>query len=79
MVQFVDITVESYEDDQEFFVRAESSVISEILSAQSLDVQTVSGATFSSNGIIEAVANALNVTFENPNGDAPAHGGHGGN
>lgn len=75
----VDITVESYEDDQEFFVRAESSVISEILSAQSLDVQTVSGATFSSNGIIEAVANALNVTFENPNGDAPAHGGHGGN
>lgn len=75
----VDITVESYEDDQEFFVRVESSVIREILSAQSLDVQAVSGATFSSNGIIEAVANALNVTFENPNGDAPAHGGHGGN
>ena len=75
----VDITVESYEDDQEFFVRAESRVISEILSAQSLKVQTVSGATFSSNGIIEAAANALNVTFENPNGDAPAHGGHGGN
>lgn len=71
----VDITVESYEDDQEFFVRAESSVISEILSAQSLDVQAVSGATFSSNGIIEAVANALNVAFENPNGDAPRMAG----
>lgn len=72
-----DITIESYQDDEQFFTRAESTIISEILSAQSLDVQTVSGATFSSNGIIEAVANALNVTFENPNATAPAHGGHG--
>lgn len=54
-----DITVTSYQDDYPFFSRAESGVISEILSSQSIDVSTVSGATFSSNSIIEAVANAL--------------------
>ena len=49
-----DITVTSYQDDRQFFTRAESGVISEILSAQSINVSTVSGATFSSNSIIEA-------------------------
>ena len=56
------ITVESCRDDSEFFERARSSVISEILSSQSTDVQTVSGATYSSRGIMQAVANALGVT-----------------
>lgn len=41
--------------------KAESTVIEEILSSQSVDVTPVSGATFSSNGIIEAVSNALNL------------------
>lgn len=62
-----EITVLSYKDDDEFFNRAKSAVISSILSAQSIDVSAVSGATFSSNGIIEAVADALGVNFENPN------------
>lgn len=56
-----DITVTSYQDDEKFFNRAQSSVISAILSAQSTDVDTVSGATYSSNSIIEAVANALGL------------------
>ena len=56
------ITVESYRDDDEFFNRAKNTVISEIISAQSTDVQTVSGATYSSRGIIQAVANALGIT-----------------
>jgi len=30
-------------------------------------VQTVSGATFSSNGILEAVADALDLEYSNPN------------
>ena len=30
-------------------------------------MSTVSGATFSSNGILEAVADALNIDFTNPN------------
>lgn len=75
-----DITVVSYEDDDAFFTRAESTMIEEILEAQSLDVSCVSGATFSSNGILEAVANALQVSFENPNQSSAGagKGGHGG-
>lgn len=61
------IDVTSYQDDREYFVRAESSVISSIINTQSIDVSTVSGATFSSNGIIEAVADALSIDFTNPN------------
>ena len=65
--RITDITVTSYQDDDRFFSRAQSSIISEILSSQSTDVSTVSGATFSSNGLIEAVSNALSVEFVNPN------------
>ena len=62
-----DIVVDYYEDDDHFFESAESSVISDIIDTQSTDVSTVSGATFSSNGIIEAVADALDIEFTNPN------------
>lgn len=61
------ITIESHQEDEQYFVRAESTIISEIINEQSLDVQTVSGATMSSNGIIDAVANALNISYTNPN------------
>ena len=54
-----DIQVVSYEDDAPFFDRAASSVISDILSSQSPQVNAVSGATYSSNGIMSAVADAL--------------------
>lgn len=54
-----DITIRSYEDDDAFFTRAQDTVINEIINTQSLDVQTVSGATFSSNSIMDAVADAL--------------------
>ena len=63
-----DITVTSYDDDYQFFSRAESGVIDAILYAQSVDVDTVSGATYSSNSIKEAVADALGLSFTNPNG-----------
>ena len=73
------VAIESHQDDDQFFSRAENKIISEILSAQSVDVDTVSGATFSSNGILEAVADALSLDFTNPNsasqGGGP--GGHG--
>jgi hypothetical protein len=61
-------TVESTDDDGQFFSRAKAGVLDAILQAQGVDVQTVSGATYSSNGILEAVANALNIDFTNPNG-----------
>lgn len=71
-----DITVISYEDDEQFFQRAADSIIRDIVDTQSLDVSCVSGATFSSNGILEAVASALNVDFDNPNQDNLRKDGH---
>ena len=65
--KIADITINSYQDDEQFFSRAQSGVISEILAAQDTNVATVSGATFSSNFIIEAVSNALGKEFTNPN------------
>ncbi len=50
-------------------------MISAILQAQDTDVDAVSGATFSSNGIKEAVADALSIEFANPNNSAEK--GHG--
>jgi uncharacterized protein with FMN-binding domain len=49
----------STEDTPDFYQRADSMVTNEIVSAQSVSVDTVSGATFSSRGIISAVQDAL--------------------
>lgn len=76
--RITDITVLSYQDDQQFFEKASSTIIEEILSAQSIQVSTVSGATFSSNGILEAVADALGVDWTNPNSTLSSGGGRGG-
>ena len=65
--RITDITVLSYSDDRQYFSRAQSSLIQAILNAQGVDVSAVSGATFSSNGILEAVADALDIDFTNPN------------
>lgn len=54
-----DIAVLSFQDDREFFQKAQSAVINDILAEQTSDVDAVSGATFSSNGIMDAVADAL--------------------
>ena len=47
-------------DTPEFFQKASNTIINKMISTQSAAVDTVSGATFSSNGIIGAVQNALN-------------------
>lgn len=52
------ITILSTQDDEAFFNRAKG-VIDKIIAGQTLDVDVVSGATYSSNGIISAVKNAL--------------------
>ena len=52
------IDILSSTDDEAFFNRAKG-VIGRIISSQSFDVDVVSGATYSSNGIIKAVKNAL--------------------
>ena len=73
-----DITVTGFQDDGQFFSRAQAGVIPAILSAQSVNVSAVSGATFSSNSILEAVADALGIDFTNPNENASrGRGRHG--
>ena len=52
------IEILSKSDDAAFFTRAKA-MIDRILEKQSLDVDTVSGATYSSRGILRAVKNAL--------------------
>lgn len=54
----VSVNIISASDDAAFFDRAKG-VIDTILSSQSLEVDTVSGATYSSKGIINAIKNAL--------------------
>lgn len=56
-------------DDTAFFERAKG-VIDKIIQSQSVDVDVVSGATYSSNGIISAVKNAL--TGEQDTGETQA-------
>ncbi|MCD7821208.1 MAG: FMN-binding protein, partial [Clostridiales bacterium] len=61
--QIVQINILSYQDDDTFFNRARG-VIDAVLTAQTWEVDTVSGATYSSRGILEAVKNALSGTNE---------------
>ena len=52
--KITDISIVSYEDDDEYMDPARA-VVSAILSAQSPNVSAVSGATYSSKGIMNAV------------------------
>lgn len=69
------ITIDSYQDDQMFFDRASTTVVQDIIDNQSVNVDAVSGATYSSNGIKEAVANALNLDFTASVIQNEGHGG----
>ena len=77
--QITAIDILSSSDDAAFFNRAKA-VIDRIIAGQTLDVDVVSGATFSSNGIISAVKNALTgekdsgETGESQSGNAAAQG-----
>ncbi len=67
---YVDVTIENdviisvsahtEESDDWYFNSAQDSVISQIISKQNTDVDAVSGATYSSKAIMEAVQKALN-------------------
>ena len=58
-----DITIDHNSDTKKYFSRAKSKIIDRVITNQSVDVDTVSGATYSSNGILEAVADALGLEF----------------
>lgn len=57
--KITEITVLDHDETPSFWSMAEGPVINSIISAQGLEVDVVSGATGSSNGIIKAVFEAL--------------------
>ena len=77
--QITAIDILSSSDDAAFFNRAKS-VIDRIIAGQTLEVDVVSGATYSSNGIISAVKNALTgekdsgTTGQSQSGNTAAEG-----
>lgn len=58
------ILITDVEADDESFVERAKAVITNVIKQQNTDVDVVSGATFSSNGILEAINNALNEAKE---------------
>lgn len=69
----------SNEDTPNFYERASSTVINEIISNQSADVDAVSGATYSSQGIMEAVKNALSTAKKGTNSAVSSNNNSGSN
>ncbi len=57
--EIIRVEAVSQRDDRKWFNRAITNLSQTIIAEQSADVDVVSGATFSSQGIIEGVANAL--------------------
>ncbi len=58
--EITEIVIISHEDTPDFWDQAEGETIDRIIEAQDVEVDAVSGATASSEGIMEAVADALN-------------------
>lgn len=69
MGKIISIDVISVGDDDEMFFESAKSVIDVMLKNQSVDVDVVSGATFSSRGIIDATSNALSNALSDSLGD----------
>ena len=65
----VGIYIVKTSDDAGFFNRTKEGVTASILEKQSLSVDTVSGATYSSKGIIEAVSNAMEAAKKAKKGE----------
>lgn len=63
------ILVTEFEDDEAFFTRA-MDVVKNVMKQQNTDVDTVSGATYSSKGILNAIKNALEEARKVTNGEA---------
>ncbi len=62
--QITEITVDAHDGEDEVYFAEATGMIDRILSAQSADVDTITGATFSSTGIREAVKEALRQAGE---------------
>lgn len=55
------VRIVSYYDNEEYLFHASQPVIDEVVSGEPLDVDAVSGATYSSNALTRAIADALQV------------------
>ncbi|MCD8019692.1 MAG: FMN-binding protein [Clostridiales bacterium] len=53
------ITIISHEDTESYFNKAKEGLLPQVISQQNTNVDVVSGATYSSEGILEAIDNAL--------------------
>ncbi|MCF0237916.1 MAG: FMN-binding protein, partial [Sphaerochaetaceae bacterium] len=67
------ISIVSSREDRQFLNRAKDTVINNIIKTQSNEVSAISGATFSSNGIIEAVSDALGLPYTKPTSSRKYH------
>ncbi len=56
------VQIDHFRDTKKYFTRAESKIIDRVLNAQGVNVDTVSGATHSSRGILEAIMDALGLS-----------------
>lgn len=63
------ILVTDASDDESFFGRA-MDVVKQVVKKQSTEVDTVSGATYSSNGLLNAIKNALEKAEKVTNGES---------
>lgn len=57
--KIVSIEINEKSDDEPFFTNAKEGIINNILKQQNTSVDTVTGATYSSKGLLEAINNAL--------------------
>ncbi|MCD8125509.1 MAG: FMN-binding protein, partial [Lachnospiraceae bacterium] len=64
------IKILSAEDETPSYLKKAKGIISSILAAQSTEVDVVSGATYSSEGILEAVQNALKQALSDDSGES---------
>ena len=53
------IKVIDHSEDYEWYVEAKKPIINGVIDAQSTDIDVVSGATYTSNGLLEAIENAI--------------------
>lgn len=66
------IEITDHVDDKEYLDKAKKAIIPAIIKKQSTNIDVVSGATYSSNGIILAVRDALKKSVKNkPNEEPP--------
>ncbi len=74
--KITDIAIVSSDDDEPYFTNARA-VIARILSSQTTNVDAVSGATYSSKGIMAAVSDALQKAVAAAKGDGSSDSGKG--